>query len=668
MNILIPHTWLLEHLDTQATPAEIQKYLSLCGPSIERIYEREGEAVYDIEVTTNRVDSMSVRGIAREAAAILPQFGIEAKLKPLTLNQTALTTPVDNVRLPLPKIANNPQFCNRVLCIILANTKRTATPEWMAKRLRQTEMNVHDSVIDITNYITHELGHPCHAFDYDKVMKLGGVINVVEAKAGKKFTTLDGVSYTTVGGEIVFENQQGTIIDLPAIKGTANSSIDDRTKNVLLWIESIDPAKVRFASMTHAIRTVAAQLSEKKTDPHLAMPVLLKGIELYQQLCQATVASELHDEFPGEEKPQSTSLSLETVKQYLGVELTVQQIHEMLDALEFHVEVEADNLTVTPPTFRSDIAIPADVIEEIARIYGYHRLPSKIMDTPIPVEKPFNGTFELEEKIKNFLAHVGSQELYTYSMVSEAIALKSGYTLDEHVKVLNPLTDDRVYLRRSLVPSLQEVMDAHPREKELTVFEIANIYYPPEKNNELPREILVLSLVSNMDYRRVKGTIEALCDQFFLRSLIFTPNHSEIPLYAQSAIITAVGDSEQEIGTIAVLNDGKIAVTIDINNLANSAQLYPTYHSLVRTSKIREDLTFVLPPKTAVGPILSIIRESDPKIIAVTLGSIYQHNYTFSIEYQDPQENITSEQVAPIRNTIVQLMADQFDATLVGNL
>src|SRR5690606_36625096 len=121
--------------------------------------------------------------------------------------------------------------------------------EWMARRLRQIDQNVHNAPIDITNYVTHEIGHPCHAFDYDKIMNLGGQINIIQANAGIPFTTLDGETYQTQGGEIVFTNPQGEIIDLPAIKGTLNSAIDNNTTRILLWIESLPSELIRQASM-----------------------------------------------------------------------------------------------------------------------------------------------------------------------------------------------------------------------------------------------------------------------------------------------------------------------------------------------------------------------------------------------------------------------------------
>lgn len=667
MNILIPHQWLLEQLETSATPEKIQTDVSLCGPSIERIYDREGDSVYDIEVTTNRVDSMSVRGIAREAAVILTQFGIQAELKPLKLHQPKSPTKAD--QLSLPKITNNPKYCQRVMCVVLSNVERTATPEWMAKRLRQIEISVHDSVIDITNYITHELGHPCHAFDYDRIMALGGEIIVTEAKPGEKFTTLDGISYETVGGEIVFKNPAGEIIDLPAIKGTANSSINDQTKNVLLWVESLDAKKVRFASMTHAIRTVAAQLNEKKVDPNLAESVLLRGIELYQQLCDATVASPIYDDFPDKKQAKPVTIALDTIHQYLGLTLKTSQIISILNDLGCEVTQEKDRLVVTPPSFRPDITIPADVVEEIARIYGYHNLPSTLMDTPIPTIKPTDTDYVIEGRIKRFLAAIGWQEVYTYSMVSETIALESGYALSDHLKLQNPLTDDRVYLRRSLLPSLREIITTNNQKKDLAVFELAMTYLP--QANDLPEQKLHLSLVAapgENAFGMVKGVVESLLQQFFVTATFPRVEKMQSHHAHQFANLALIMIGDEEIGEIGQLQSGHIATTIVMPNLLKIAKKYPIYQPIPKTGSIGEDLTFTLPTETPVGEVMASIQQVNGLITHVAFIGEYQQNNTFRITYHHPEYNITGEEVTPIRSAIITQVQKEYGATLVGAL
>src|SRR5579859_1666721 len=675
MNILIPHSWLLEHLETDAKPAEIQKFLSLCGPSIERIYEREGEAVYDIEITTNRVDSMSVRGIAREAAVILQQFDKTAKLRKIGKTSKNLVkngptkTALIGGRLPLPTIINDEKLCKRIMCVVLSSVERTPTPKWMAKRLRQIDANVHDAVIDITNYVTHELGYPCHAFDYDRIMDLGGFIIVTQAKAGKKFTTLDGVEYTTIGGEVVFENEKGEIIDLPGIKGTANTSINPQTKNVLFWIENIDAAKIRFASMTHAIRTVAAQLNEKNVDPNLAPLVFEKGIELFQNLTHAHVASRKYDDFPGKQKPTVVRVPLTKITEYLGIELPINTMARILEDLGCEVDLVNRRFVVTPPTFRPDLQIPADIIEEIARIYGYHNLPSVVMPTAIPLIKPKDTNFTLENRLKHFLADIGWQEVYTYSMVSAEIAQKSGVLLEEHLKIQNPLTDDRVYMRRSLVPSLVEVIEQNPQRPVLSVFEVANTYAPVEE--KLPHEVLHLTFVSNKSYREVKGDAETLLQTHFVKGVTFTTTTTPAKLYTQMATITAQASNKNQIikvGEIGALPSGYVAVDFIVPALVQVVHSHPSYQPGVKTSEIVEDLTFTLPEKSEVGVVIETIRQTSPLITSVTLKDIYQQNYTFTIMYCDPTHNLDTAEVEPLRKNIVKVLQHQWSAMLIGQL
>ena len=662
MNILIPHSWLLEHLDTQATPDQIQEKVSLCGPSIERIYDRNGESVYDIEVTTNRVDSMSVRGIARETAVILEEFGIRAKLKPLNTTKPEQST---KHALPLPNIVNNQNLCSRITCIVLQDVERTPTPQWMADRLLQIDQQIHDSVVDITNYITHDLGHPCHAFDYDKVMALGGDIIVTEAEKGKSFTTLDGNTYEAVGGEVVFENAEGTIIDLPAIKGTANSSIDADTKNVLLWIEHIDPQKVRFASMTHAIRTVAAQLSEKNVDSNLGELVIFEGTRLYQELCSAQVASQVFDEGAEAVQCPSVSIPLSTIDAYIGLEIDLEKIQKILTDLECEITLSSDSqdrkkisLTVTPPSFRPDIRIPADIVEEIARIYGYHQLPSTLMETALPTTRPTNTDFVVEHKIKQFLATVGLQEVYTYSMVSEVIASQSGFQLNEHLKLQNPLSDDRVYLRRSLVPSLAEVLDSNPQAKDLSVFEIANVYHP--KDTGLPSEELELTILTQLPYRKSRGILESLLNQWFVSNMQIEQTSD-----SESAIITVL---KEKIGNISIIEKNRVAITISLPQLLQVIHSHPEYIPLPKAESVVEDLTFTLPAQTAVGPLLDLISSSHELISSVELTDVYQHNHTFSITYLDPSKSLSNQEVEPIRKEVVAQLAKHFQAELVGSL
>ncbi len=724
MNILVPHNWLLDHLKTKAKPKEIQHYLSLSGPSVETITQIAGDPVYDIEVSTNRVDAMSIRGLAREAAVILERYDLSSELKPLNLKEDLQP---ETSTLPLPKINNDPELSHRILCAVLSNVKQKQTPNWMAKRLKQAGFQIHNTLIDITNYVTHELGHPCHAFDYDKIMDLGGVINVGQAKAGKLFTTLDGVERETVGGEIVFTNEIGTIIDLPAIIGTANSSVDKNTKNILFWIEDLDARKVRQASINHAIRTVAAQLNEKQVDPHLGKTALLRGVELYQKLTKAKIASQIFDEFPKKRRLPSFEVPGKIIKDYLGVELPAAEVKQILSNLGCEITInekqtqkkaasddaasnEAQkknklNLTaltfeVQPPTFRPDLKQPVDVIEEVARIYGYQNIPSQLMTGQLPLNQSKNVTFKLESRIKHFLSHLGWQEIYSLSLVSEKLAAQSNYHLKQHLKLSNPLLTDHQYLRRSLIPSLHEAITANPQAENLSVFEIAAVYRPQEKN--LPQQPIKLGLVSNKDYRKVRGDLEALLKQFYLDQIIISPlaeadrkeqqsnsdaaaqqktepvqknNTQQDELLKQEGVIKvkvndelAKNNEQAKIGRVWILDKGYTAIEISCRQLAKFAKKYPNYQPKLKTTPIIEELTFVLTPQTRVGEVINTIKQTDGLVTQVKLLDVYQQNFTFQIHYQDPVKNLASADLTSLRKKVVKQIEATFQAKLVGEV
>lgn len=634
MNILIPHAWLLEHLDTTATPEQIQKYLSLCGPSVERINDVNGEPVYDIEVTTNRVDVMSVRGLAREAAAILPEFEIPATLKPLQLIEPKSTDSLDL------NIVNDPALCKRILAIKLSHVAIKPSPQWLKQRLTQVGQRPLNNVIDITNYVMWELGHPIHAFDFDRLTQKTIIVRL--AKRDETLTTLDDKTHTLRGGEVVFDDGTGNIIDLPGIMGTRNTVVTDTTKNVLLWIESVQPEKIRSASMAHAIRTQAAILNEKGVDPQLGVEAIYRAADLMHQLAQAQTSSQLIDIYPHPKRIQSIKLDQSLLDTYLGISIKPTRVTPILEHLGCKV---AGQYTITPPSYRaSDLTIPQDLIEEIARIYGYHNLPAIVMPTPIP-DNPPPQDFRLEHQLKTWLADWGFTEVYTYSLVAKADG-------KQPLKLANPLTDDMVYLRQSLIPSHLEVVEKNKSRGEVSIFEMANIYLP--QTDDLPTEELHLTLTTTRNYRFLKGILDALALKLHLTDYRVVPPN-------------AIMANDQKIGTIGPHQTAFVADLL-VEPLISSTSTHPRYIPVIAHPPIIEDLTFTLPPKTHVGPVIVAIKQVSPLIATVTLKDIFEHNYTFTVSYRSPKKSLTDKAITPIRQTIVTTLTKSFSASLVGNL
>lgn len=667
MNILIPDSWLRDYLKTDATPEEIARDLSLSGPSVERIIEVEGEPVYDIEVTANRVDAMSIYGIAREAGAILPEYGFEAKLEPLDTTELDFDRPLEIA------IENDPKLCKRILTVKLENVNLADSPDWLKRRLLQVDQRPLNNAIDITNYVMWEIGHPVHVFDYDRLTEKKIVVR--QAEAGEKLVTLDDKVHELKGGEVIFEDGKGTIIDLPGIMGTANTVVNNDTNNVLLWIESVDSRLIRQASMGLAIRSQAAVLNEKQVDPHLGKPAILRAVQLFKEIAGASIGSQLFDDFHPPEAPETTGFGDQEITRYLGIEIEPHRAKRMLSNLGCQVEIEQTDgrnfYRVTPPTYRSqDLKIAADYIEEIARIYGYHKLPSKVMETAIPIEAPTED-FALEYKIKTWLSGWGANEIYTYSMVSKDLAMTSGHNLEDHLELLNPLTDDGVYLKRSLIPSLAQVIGQNPGQ-ELSVFELQNVYLARDNKDDepqLPLEELHLSLVTNQTFGHLKGLLEALLIKLRVEDWKVSPQDWNRSLYltGSSGRIMA---GDLVLGTIGRLKENADLYGFDLSvkALTEVSRNHPRFTRMPSTPPVIEDLTFKLPEKTHLGPVMETIKSQSELIDAVALNDRYGQNYTFRISYRNPDKSLSTDELSGLRKQVVESVESEYDGELIGEL
>lgn len=498
MQILIPDSWLREYLETNATPKQIQQALSLCGPSIERLHEHD---VYEIEVTTNRPDLMSVIGIAQEATAILPRFKHTAKLlkKPFDHKLTLqYANKVDYLQVKV-----DPELCFRFTAILIRDVQVQTSPKEIVQKLEQVGMRSLNNVVDISNLLMHETGQPVHTFDYDKIAD--HKMTLRESKKGEKLTTLDGKTHELPGGDIVIEDGDGRLIDLCGIMGGENSAVDTETKNILLFVQTYDSVHIRKTSMSLAHRTSAAVLFEKGL-PIENVPVVLEmGVQLFKDLTGGKaekVAIDIVNQKPIESQVGFKEPMNEFISSRLGVKVEQTLINDILSDLGF--TVISDRKVVVPFRRKNDVTIPEDIVEEVARIYGYHNLPSELMTGALPTLRD-DRIFDWEQKIKNWLSAWGYTETYTYSLVPE---INEG-----SLKLKNPLTLDWNSLRTNLHDSHDKVIRENiGKAQELKLFEIANVYLPQQ--GKLPKEELRLIISStDSDHQKIQGVVEALQDK-----------------------------------------------------------------------------------------------------------------------------------------------------------
>jgi phenylalanyl-tRNA synthetase beta chain len=650
MNIKILDSWLREYLKTSATPKKIAEKLSITSVSVEKIEKYKDDFVYDIEITTNRPDLMSVVGIAQEAATVLPQSGVDA-----TFVKPHLKLPdVHPSKSPELHIKFEPKLVNRICAVIMEVTIKQS-PQYIKDRLDATGIRSLNNVIDITNYVMREIGHPTHVFDYDRL--LNHTLNIRESKKGEKMKTLDGKEYVLKGGDIVADDGKGEIVDLISIMGTANSVVTNSTKRIIFFIDNVDPHRLRKTSMELGIRTEAVILNEKGLNPELATNALARGIELFEKLANGKIISEIIDLYPHPPKESIITLFGEKINNIVGIDIPLSKSKQILTSLGFSVEQQEDKLIVTIPKSKQgeDMQIPEDLIEEIARVYGYPNIPDTL---PTFTKQSYfhldKNEFYWEDRIKDLLKYSGFTEVYTYPMVSEK--LYEGPLVDA-VTIQNPLTDDMVYMRCTLIPSLIQVVKENQDYENVRIFELANIY--EKAGLDLPKQILKLAGVvhkQKASFLEVKGVIELLLSDLEIKDVKFQQLADRY-----GALVSL---DKHELGTIEILDKTTITFELDFETILKHATLKKLFKPVGKYPAIVEDLAINASSNVQTGDIMDAISAQSKLIREVSLLDKYGETRTFHIIYQSPDKNLSDKEVGEIREKILKVLKDRFNARL----
>ena len=645
MNIKIVDSWLREFIQTKATPEQIAKQLSLKSVSVEKTEKINNDFVYDIEITTNRVDLMSVKAIAKEASIVLTQEGItakfiEPKLKDIQKSET---------KFPIEVTADS-KLINRI-CAVVIEVEIGESPKELKERLEFSGIRSLNNLIDVTNYVMLETGHPAHVFDFDLLTTKKMIIR--ESKINEKITTLDEKTHTLQGDDIVADDGNGKIIDLLGIMGTKNSVVNDNTKRILLFLDNNNSINIRKTSMNLGIRTEAAIINEKGIDPELMTNALDRGIELYQKIANGKVISEVFDYYPNKPRTKVIKTSFQKINSTIGVEIKPEKSKEILESLGFKVKKTSDFLDVEAPTYRPDVQIEVDVIEEIARIYGFDKLSSVVPTFLSSKINSFANNFYFENKAKNALKYWGFTECYTNSLVSEDLI--DGPT-ENALKLKNPLSIDLEYSRNTLVPSLLKVVEINKSKDDLKIFEISNIYI--KRVNDLPKEILTLSGViknKNVDFYKIKGIIEqVLCDLGII-NLSFKKT-------IKGGMGASIYIEKDYLGEIEVLDTNIIDFELNFETILKHANINKAYTSFAKFPPIIEDISIISERETQ--ELIGVIKAQSINIVDVSLKDVYNDTRTFHIIYQDFQKNLTNQDVSKIREQIITLLKDKFKASI----
>lgn len=650
MNIKITYNWLLEFLETDATAYEIQKYLSLCGPSVESVQKIEGDYVFDIEVTSNRIDNASVIGIAQECLAILPQFGKKAKLKfePLAKYSFKNLKPseIDCLKIKL----TNQKLCSRFAAIVLSDVSIQSAPEFIKERLVACGIKSINNVVDISNYLMVTLGQPTHIFDFNQIKKLS--LTLRESIKGEKVITLEEKEITLPGGDIVIEDGEGRLIDLCGIMGGLNSSVTAKTKNVLLFVQTYNKQLVRKTTMTTGQRSVASSYFEKGLDEERVEPTLAYGVELLEKYAEGKIASKLYDIYPDPYKAKTVALKYEDIDRVIGITINKKEVNTILEDLNLKFKLNSSSqLAISIPSYRKyDLNIKEDIIEEIARVYGYYKLPNNLPPAVyVKQPKQFENLFLVISKIKYFLKHLGFHETINYSMVSKELLEKFDLKTGTHLKISNSISKEIEYLRRSLLPSLvKNIKDNEGKEAALNFFEIAKVYWP--KKTTLPEEKYQVGLVTNTDFFTLKGIIEALfkelnIDNYQIKSVknnLFTTIQGEIIINKKT--VGCFGQLSNHYRSKNNIKESVYLLEIDLQSLVENFKLVSVYKPINPFAVIKLDLTIELTKERTFSLIKERGLNTSKFLQKIEFLGLYQNRANLRFYFSSLARNLTEEE------------------------
>lgn len=667
---------------------------AILGEDIRKIIKFD-DTVFDFEIHSNRPDLMSIIGIAREVAAITnnklktPEIKIKEKDTRIEKDITVKVEAED--------------LCPRYTGRVIKDIKIEESPLWLKWKLRLLGARPINNIVDITNFVMMETGQPLHAFDLDLIK--GKTIIVRKNRPGETICTLDDVERQLPSNSLVIADTEGAIA-LAGIMGGKYSEIDQNTKNIFLESAYFNSVNNRRSTTKFGLRTEASNRFEKGIDKEVQIYALDRAADLISKIAMGKISSGKIDTNEKLYQPCKINLRIKRVNRILGQLLdkdeskTKNKIINILDKLEFKVvEDKGECIEIIPPSFRGDVEREIDVIEEIARIYGYDKIKPTLFNTTIAQEGK-NFRFRVVDHVRETLIGCGLNEVVTYSFISpdifDRIRIPEGHKLRNTIKIKDPMTRDQSLMRTSLISSLLEVIkwNTNRQAEVVKIFEVGKIYLPyPDKPNSLPNEKLIIAGAINktgrgdiwekslsLDIFDVKGIIETVFQDLKVKNWEVVPgNHPAFHPLRNGKIV--VGGEEVGIfGEIhpEVINNyripGKVNLfEIDFENFLPNVPSDIKYCVLPKYPSVQRDLALIVKEEILSADIIKAIKFIDEKLIKkVTLFDIFKgkqigdgyKSLAYSVVFQAEDRTLIDQEVENIYKKIREKLITKFSAKI----
>jgi len=656
------------------------------------------DTVFEIDLTPNRPDCLSIVGVAREAGVFmepkgkvrLPDFSLpEDKIGNISIHDHAKVQIVD------------PDLCPRYSAGLLFDVKIEPSPFWLQERLESIGLTPINNVVDITNFVMMEMGQPLHAFDFDEVAK--GKIIIRRAGSDTNFTTLDSKDHKLESDMLMICDGERPVA-LAGVMGGENSEISDSTTRVLIESAYFNPVSIRKTAKKTGIATDASHRFERGVDPEGTVKALNRAIALIAQICDATIARDIIDEYPNKVVSLEIDLNTRALNTRLGTDLNADAIKEILESVEFEVEKTNDTrLKVGIPSFRVDVTRPEDLSEEIARLWGYNNIKTSYPLVPAK-GRLLDEKIVLREKIRQIMTGFSFCEVINYNFINENSCDRLNLLdIDKRRQVetiLNPISDQMSVLRSSLIPGLLETMKKNISQQTdtLNLFEIGKIFFATQKGSLPEEKEIIAGLITGnrtdsswhskkakVDFFDLKGAIEGFFKALMIKNTVFEKVGDKSCPYYRDGYAAIIKSNDTLVGTLGKIDEKVLknyglkqdtfVFDFDFNAIQNLLPKAVTAELLPKFPSISRDITLIVDRAVTVGAILKqieLVSIKESLIEKVFLFDVFEgqplsedkRSLSFRVVYRSAGKTLKEKNIKKLHVKISKAIIDKFNADL----
>ncbi|MFO7930186.1 MAG: phenylalanine--tRNA ligase subunit beta [Desulfosalsimonas sp.] len=650
------------------------------------------DTVFEIGLTPNRPDCLSHIGVAREIAAL--------QAKALNLPEVGQVQTGGRAAELSSVTIENPQLCPRYSAQLVFGIKVGPSPAWLQQRLRAVGLNPINNIVDITNFVMMETGQPLHAFDFDLLEQNRIVVRTPRNEEGK-FTTLDGKARQLDAETLLICDGQKPVA-IAGVMGGENSEIMETTTRVLIESACFDPVSIRRTAKRLGISTDASFRFERGVDPEGTVYAMNRAALLMAEVAGGSVVEGIMDENPVPFAEKTIRLSTQKTNLHLGTNLNQDEIAGFLESIEFSVNrPDHDLLEAVPPSFRVDVTRPEDLMEEVARLWGYNRISTTFPQITAEADQPA-AILETKERIRDLMEGFGYHEAINYSFASAGFADRLGFSQGDPrrntVELMNPLSEEQSLMRTTLLPGLLESAQKNifRQEKNLKLFEIGKAFYNSAES-QLPHEVEMLSAFltgtrhrltwhskpENCDFYDIKGVAESLLSGLGINNAACTSMPEPACSFTQPGRTAQLRTGEVFLGLIGEIRSSVLrrfgikqpafVFEIHLEALVSCLPDTPAFRPIPRFPAVTRDVTLIVDNSMEAGRIIEHARAADTELIEdVFLFDVYsgkpiaegKKSISLRLVYRSFTQTLQDERVNEIHQRITDDLLAAFDAVL----